>query len=68
MDVLPDDATRPSVLAHEIVITAEVAVVARLLGERGALVFGISDKPDEASTPTPEDAGAWPASRCTTPP
>ncbi|MCD6520187.1 MAG: hypothetical protein J7M05_09735 [Anaerolineae bacterium] len=56
MDLLPDDADEQSVLSQEIVITAEVASVAHYMAERGVLVFGISDKPDEASVPTPEDA------------
>ena len=56
MDVLPDGAPVEEVLAQEIVITAEVASVARHLASRGALVMGISDKPDEASIPTPEQA------------
>jgi hypothetical protein len=56
MDVLPDEASASEVLASEIVITAEVASFAQLMRERGALVFGISDKPDEASIPTAEDA------------
>ena len=43
-------------LRHEIVITAEVADLCRLLTARGALVFGLSDKPDEASLPTPQAA------------
>lgn len=55
MNVLPDDAGEEIVLSTEIVITAEVASVARHLSQRGLLVFGISDKPDEASLPTPED-------------
>jgi hypothetical protein len=56
MDVLPGDAEEQSVLAREIVITAEVASVARTMSARGVLVLGISDKPDEASLPTPEYA------------
>jgi hypothetical protein len=56
MNMLPDDASEADVLAKEIVITAEVASVARLMSQRGLLVFGISDKPDEASLPTPEGA------------
>lgn len=51
MDVLPDEASAEQVLQQEIVITAEVADVCRLLTARGALVFGLSDKPDEASVP-----------------
>ena len=56
MNTLADDADEATVLATEIVITAEVASVARHLSQRGLLVFGISDKPDEASLPSPEDA------------
>ncbi|MHB1294774.1 MAG: hypothetical protein ACYC4R_07225 [Anaerolineae bacterium] len=56
MNALPDEANEAQVLAGEIVITAEVASLADALRRRGALVFGISDKPDEASTPTTEQA------------
>jgi hypothetical protein len=56
MNVLPADAAEADVLASEIVITAEVASLVRHYVARGALVFGLSDKPDEASIPTPEDA------------
>ena len=56
MDVLPDDSTPAQVLASEIVITAEVASVATYMASRGVLVFGISDKPDEASVPTAKSA------------
>jgi hypothetical protein len=54
MDVLPDGASAEEVLSQEIVITAEILDVCRLLTARGALVFGLSDKPDEASVPTPQ--------------
>ncbi len=56
MDVLPDDATEEEVLSSEIVITAEVSAVAGYMAERGVLLFGISDKPDEASVPTIDQA------------
>ncbi|MFP3896580.1 MAG: hypothetical protein ACLFV5_07075 [Anaerolineales bacterium] len=56
MDVLPDDAPADQVLDSEIVLTAEVAQVAGALSALGVLVFGISDKPDEASVPTAADA------------
>ncbi len=56
MDVLPDEAGAEEVLAREIVITAEVASMAGRWAAQGALVMGFSDKPDEASIPTPEDA------------
>ncbi len=54
MNTLSVDATQEDVLAQEIVVTAEVFSLARHAASRGALVFGISDKPDEASTPTAE--------------
>jgi hypothetical protein len=53
---LADEATAEQVLQQEIVITAEIADICRLLASRGALVFGLSDKPDEASLPTPRAA------------
>jgi hypothetical protein len=55
MNVLPADAPEAEVLASEIVLNAEVASVAHYMARHGTLVFGISDKPDEASIPTPED-------------
>jgi hypothetical protein len=54
MDALPDDTPPERLLAEEITITREVAEAALELRERGVLVFGLSDKPDEASVPTPE--------------
>jgi len=45
-------------LAGEIVVTHEVVELARHWRGKGALVFGISDKPDEAALPTPEAASA----------
>ena len=54
MDALPDDTPRERLLAEEITITHEVADAARELRECGALLFGLSDKPDEASLPRPE--------------
>jgi hypothetical protein len=56
MNVLADGADAGAVLASEIVITAEVASVLNHLRDQGVLVFGISDKPDEASLPTSEHA------------
>ena len=43
-------------LAGEIVITQEVRQIAQSWAERGALLFGLSDKPDEASIPSQEQA------------
>lgn len=54
MDRLPDDASEERVLAEEIVITREVADTCRFLKERGVLLFGLTDKPDESSIPRPE--------------
>jgi len=54
MDALPDDTPRERLLAEEITITREVADTAMELRQRGALIFGLSDKPDEASLPRPE--------------
>jgi len=54
MDCLPDDTPRGNVLAGEIVITDEVGQAVEGLAECGALIFGTSDKPDEASNPPSE--------------
>jgi len=56
MDVSSDDTEPELWLEREIVITAEVLSVARWAVSRGALTFGLSDKPDEASVPTAEQA------------
>jgi hypothetical protein len=58
MDSLPDDTPRERLLSEEITLTREVAEAAHWLSERGVLCFGISDKPDEASLPTPAQAEA----------
>jgi hypothetical protein len=49
-----EDAPLEKLLAEEIVITQEVRFMALAWRERGALLFGLSDKPDEAALPTPE--------------
>jgi hypothetical protein len=51
---LDDAAPVERLLAEEIVITQEVRALAQEWRRRGALLFGLSDKPDEASIPTPE--------------
>ncbi|MFQ6101171.1 MAG: hypothetical protein ACE5OS_08045 [Anaerolineae bacterium] len=51
-------APAEDVLARRIAITQEVREVAFALRERGVLIFGISDKPDEASLPGEEQAQA----------
>lgn len=54
MDSLPAETEPGKLLAEEIVITREVVDLARFLKERGVLLFGLSDKPDEASFPRAE--------------
>jgi hypothetical protein len=54
MGFLGDDAPVDKLLAEEIVITQEVRQAALEWKTGGALLFGLSDKPDEASLPTPE--------------
>ncbi len=52
MGCLGDGAPVAELLEKEIVITQEVREVVLAWRERGALLFGLSDKPDEASVPT----------------
>lgn len=54
MGHLDDDQPVERLLAEEIVVTQEVRAQALAWKEQGALLFGLSDKPDEASLPTPE--------------
>jgi hypothetical protein len=54
---LGDDASVDDLLKEEIVITQEVREVALRWRAQGVLLFGLSDKPDEASIPT-EDLAA----------
>ncbi|MBC8448762.1 MAG: hypothetical protein H8D78_13525 [Chloroflexi bacterium] len=56
MDFLPDDTELDVLLREEITLTGEVKEAAHWLQARGVLCFGISDKPDEASRPTPAQA------------
>lgn len=51
---LPDDAPLERFLNEEILLTREVRDLAQTARENGALVFALSDKPDEASLPTPD--------------
>ena len=57
MGALPEDADAEVLLAQEICITREVQEVAMAWRDQGALLFGLSDKPDEASIP-PEELAA----------
>lgn len=52
MGVLPQDAAPEDLLAREICITHEVRELMLDWRARGALLFGLSDKPDEASIPS----------------
>ncbi len=54
MGCLADTTDITTMLQDEIVITREVQQAALLWKSQGTLVFGLSDKPDEASLPTPE--------------
>lgn len=56
MGSLADGAQLETLLRDEILITAEVVQVAELWAGRGALLFGLSDKPDEASIPSSKQA------------
>ena len=53
MGHLPDNAPIEQILAEEIVITGEILHLANRWKELGALLFGLSDKPDEAILPPP---------------
>lgn len=52
MGCLSDDAPVAALLAEEIVITQEVREMALAWRGQGTLLFGLSDKPDEASIPS----------------
>jgi hypothetical protein len=51
MGCLADNASVSQMLHEEIVITQEVREIVLSWREKGALLFGLSDKPDEASIP-----------------
>lgn len=55
---LPDDAPLQALLDEEILVTQEVRLAGLDWLRRGALLFGLSDKPDESATPTPELAAS----------
>lgn len=54
MGHLPDDTPVETLLAEEILLTQEVLTTCLAWRKRGALTFGLSDKPDEASLPPAE--------------
>lgn len=65
---LSDNAAVENMLAQEILVTGEVRQVALVWQTQRALLFGLSDKPDEAATPTEdlEKAGYEPIHRAIT--
>jgi len=58
MGFLDDNLPVSRMLAEEILITQEVQELALVWKSRGSLIFSLSDKPDEASVPTPELAAS----------
>ncbi len=62
MGLCADETSTADMLNSEILITQEVRAAGLRWAEQGALLFGLSDKPDEAARPTPELAAqGWPA-------
>ncbi len=55
---LPDDTPAETLIDQEILVTQEVRAAALDWKRDGALLFGLSDKPDEAATPTRELAAS----------
>jgi hypothetical protein len=68
MGFLPDDTPVERMLQEEILITQEVRQICLEWKGRGGLLFALSDKPDEASLPTPElaESGYQPLHRTVT--
>jgi len=60
MGSLDDSTPVEKMLQQEIVITHEVMQIALRFREEGALLFGLSDKPDEASLPPNDITGCQP--------
>lgn len=52
----PSEQPVEDVLRTYIVLTQEVREIAHFMARQGVLLFGISDKPDEASIPAPDQA------------
>lgn len=61
MGQLPDDTPLETLLQEEIVLTEEVCELSEWLKQRGCLLLSLSDKPDEASCPTPQLATRYAA-------
>jgi hypothetical protein len=60
MGHLPDHASRDTMLDEEITITEEVWKAIQAWKSRGCMIFGLSDKPDEACLPLPSDTSGAP--------
>jgi hypothetical protein len=60
MGQLPDDTPVDELLRDEITLNHEVCELSAWLKERGTLLLCLSDKPDEASCPTPPVTGQYP--------
>ncbi|OQA41844.1 MAG: hypothetical protein BWY52_02438 [Chloroflexi bacterium ADurb.Bin325] len=58
MGSLPEGTPLAQRFVEEICATQEVVDIVRWLASRGCLLVALSDKPDEATTPTPELAAA----------
>ena len=56
MGNVPDDASIEALLRDEITLCEEVWQVSEWLKQRGCFLICMSDKPDEASIPTPREA------------
>jgi hypothetical protein len=56
MGRVDEDISADAVLETKIALTGEVYRQAQVWKERGTLLFGLSDKPDEASIPTSQQA------------
>lgn len=54
MGKLPVNASVDNLLKDEVAITQEIRQIAQEWHNQGALLFGLSDKPDEASIPGPD--------------
>jgi hypothetical protein len=66
MGWLSDETPVAELLAGEIVLTGEVLAVAKTWQHKGALIFGLSDKPDEASLPPANEKSRPALHRCQT--
>ena len=56
MGCLTNPASAQEALESEIVVTREVEQLVRHWQECGAVILGVSDKPDEAALPATEDS------------